>query len=122
MGQAQYRVDLLVPQVEQREPPVGQEAEGAGPGLVLAEQWARVQQELVSLVGAEPVPCIQEARAPVRLTRGPMEALEVLEFKQMFRLAVVAPVILGGLDTMWEALRPINRILLSMVGLEPVVF
>jgi hypothetical protein len=51
-----------------------------------------------------------------------MEALEVLEFKQMFRSVAVAPVILGGLDTMWEALHPINRILLSMVGLEPVVF
>ena len=122
MGPAQHREDLLVPQVEQREPPVGQEAEGAGPGLVLAEQWARVQQEPVSQVEAELVPCIQEAPAPVRLTRGPMEALEVLEFKQMFRSAVVVRAILEGLDTMWEASRPINRILLLTVDLEPVVF
>jgi hypothetical protein len=51
-----------------------------------------------------------------------MEALEVLEFKQMFRSAVVVRAILEGLDTMWEALHPINRILLSMVDLELVVF
>jgi hypothetical protein len=50
-----------------------------------------------------------------------MEAQGVLEFKQMFRLAVVARAILGGLDTMLEASHPINPILLSMVDLEPAV-
>jgi len=118
---AQHHADLQVPQVEQREPPVGQEAVGVGPGLVPVEQLAPDPQEPVLPVEVDRVPYIQVAPAPVHLTQGPMEAQGVLEFKQMFRLAVVARAILGGLDTMLEALRPINPILLSMVDLEPAV-